>query len=202
MILPFCFQSLALDPRSPSGIPRTPILVEDTSGEKVAKDADGASADTPTSKVAPSRGAHANLKKKALMAASRLNFADNEEEKALQAKIAAKKAKDPNYTLEEGEIVESEDEENAENVEKKSVKPALLTSNSAVTIKPNESQHLLIENEAEIEVENKAGKKKVNSSSRLVLGEIRDEGNVVINSEAAVKASSAVVEAQDDTLVI
>ena len=136
------------------------------------------------------------------MAASRLNFADNEEEKALQAKIAAKKAKDPNYTLEEGEIVESEDEENAENLEKKSAKPALLTSNSAVTIKPNESQHLLIENEAEIEVESKAGKKKVNSSSRLVLGEIRDEGNVVINSEAAVKASSAVVQAQDDTLVI
>ena len=152
--------------------------------------------------MAPSRGAHANLKKKALMAASRLNFADNEEEKALQAKIAAKKAKDPNYTLEEGEIVESEDEENAENLEKKSAKPALLTSNSAVTIKPNESQHLLIENEAEIEVESKAGKKKVNSSSRLVLGEIKDEGNVVINSEAAVKASSAVVEAQDDTLVI
>lgn len=198
-------KSLAIDPRSPSGIPRTPIIVEDEDGGAKSNRSPGSDPDTPLLAKGPSRGQHA--KKKALLPASKLSFEPEaektKEQDDIARKVAEKKKVDPEYTLEEGEIIDDDTEDESENVKPKT----MATSASAITIRPNDSQNLLIEEEA-VQVKSSKGEKvKVNSRSRLILGEIGDEDNVQESSgdqrsTLVVKRGVAATEDNDNTMVI
>ncbi len=124
-------QSLSLDPRSPSGIPRTPILVEDEKEKNDTPREGGDAAATPTrggassTKKPPKRGLMAKATR--LLPQSKLSFEpivqDDADEEDKEAEVEVEEKVDPSPIIIEtcqDDNVDQKEEESAtkENPEK------------------------------------------------------------------------------------